>query len=360
MSAKKKFLGRVASLAVVVGLLCMCILPVSASYVDMLDHALYFGSAGTLLSTGVALHDSGGAGTFEGTVKMWIPMWALDSYQPGSTYTFKFSCTVNPGVSLSFEDTSVLRYHAKQTIIKSSNTISGVYNSASYDPESHIVEFIVKLNTDITNLGGYPVYIYLYCPITSQVYNSMITNGWSTEVVKDEGGSDYIQSLIDEVATIRQNDETYHSNALEVLDGIKSGIDGMPGKIADVLDQHDQQVKTEANGNGTDNVNAAKDALTNLLPIASIKDAITPLITACAYTGTTSVWTLPAIKLPSISGVMPETTLSEPINFDLASYVEQYVPPNILQLVQYLCTLGLIIFAIKEIISLIKEVFGGD
>ena len=354
----KKKISRVASLAVVIGLMCMCILPVSAAYVDMLDHGLYFGSAGAL-STGVFLHDSGGAGTFEGTVKQWIPMWALDSYQPGSTYTFKFSCTVPEGLALSFENTSVLRYHAKQTSIKSSNTITGVYQSATYNPETHIVEFIVKLNTDITDLGGYPVYIYLYCPITSQVYSRMITNGWSTEVEKDEGGSDYIQSLIDEVATIRQNDETYHSNALEVLDGIKSGIDGMPGEIKDVLEQHDQQVKQEANTEGNDNINQATSALTNALPVASISDAIAPLVTACGYNGITSVWSFPAMKIPAIAGLFEEIQLNEVQNFDLCSYADQYIPDELLTLIRSITTVLLIVWAIREIMSLLSGMLGG-
>ena len=187
----------------------------------------------------------------------------------------------------------------------------------------------------------------------------MITNGWSTEVEKDEGGSDYIQSLIDEVATIRQNDETYHSNALEVLDGIKSGIDGMPGEIKDVLEQHDQQVKQEANTEGNDNINQATSALTNALPVASISDAIAPLVTACGYNGITSVWSFPAMKIPAIAGLFEEIQLNEVQNFDLCSYADQYIPDELLTLIRSITTVLLIVWAIREIMSLLSGMLGG-
>lgn len=353
------FPKKVIVLFAVVVMVCVAIMPVSAAYVDMLDYGLYFGSTGALTS-GVALHDSGGAGTYDGTVKMWIPMWALDSYEPGSTYTFKFSCTVPEGLSLSFGDTTVLRYHAKSTTVNSSNRITGVYNSASYSPDTHTVQFVVKLNTDITNLGGYPIYLYLYCPITSQVYNKMITNGWSTEVEKDEGGTDYIQSLVDEVTTIRQNDETYHSNALQTLDEIKSGIDGMPGEIKTVLDQHDQELKQEVSTGGNDNVSQATSALTNALPVASISDAVAPLVSACGYNGVTSVWTFPAMHIPAIPGLFEKIELNEQQNFDLCAYAEQYLPDELVTLIRALTAILLIVWAIREIMHLLSHLLGGE
>ena len=187
---------RLIAILMAVLILASAAVGVSAAYVDMLDHALYYGNS-SALSTGITLIDSGGAGTYEGAVKQWIPMWALDSYEPGTTYTMKFSCTVPQGKVLSFSDTTVLRYHDKTSSIKSQLELQGAYGSASYNETTSTVEFTVKFNTDISNLGGYPIYIYLYCPISSQVYNRNTTNQWSTSVEYDPGGSNYLEYLAD-------------------------------------------------------------------------------------------------------------------------------------------------------------------
>ena len=164
---------------------------------------------------------------------------------------------------------------------------------------------------------------------------------------------------MDEVAKIRQDNETYHSNALQALDQIKTGIDNMPENIANVLDQHDAKNKQEANTEGNDNINQATSALTNALPVASISDAIAPLVTACGYNGITSVWSFPAMKIPAIAGLFEEIQLNEVQNFDLCDYAEQYIPDELLTLIRSITTVLLIVWAIREIMSLLSGLLGG-
>ena len=210
---------------------------VSAAYVDMLDHALYYGNS-SALSTGITLIDSGGAGTYEGAVKQWIPMWALDSYEPGTTYTMKFSCTVPQGKVLSFSDTTVLRYHDKTSSIKSQLELQGAYGSASYNEATSTVEFTVKFNTDISNLGGYPIYIYLYCPISSHVYNRNTTNQWSTSVEYDPGGSNYLEFLADIRDQLHAGDDyTPPTSAATDLNNSLTSLDSAEASLSSKADE---------------------------------------------------------------------------------------------------------------------------
>ena len=380
MSSAKKYLGRFASLVAAAAMVWLCILPVSASEnIPLLDW-----------SWGYYLNSNPSATTLPTT---FIPRSADTVFNgnAGRVVMYGFGIPAESGYTYTFTNTFQLRGSSSAPNLCSGNVLSTL--GYSYSPfGTTMITFSGKLQNALVSLsrdvdgncklkvvfntdssGLTPGDIYLFANMfyySDRSGGSTIGATVGNEILvclKDLDGTKFEQILVDEIANMRSSQDEFYSNALEVLDQIKANgdeantkLDQMPGKIGEELDKHDEKVKSESNTDGEAKVGQAKDALSAILPVSSIKDAITPLITACAYTGTTSVWTLPAIKLPSISGVMSETTLSEPINFDLASYVTQYVPPNILQLVQYLCTLGLIIFAIKEIISLIKEVFGGD
>ena len=150
------------------------------------------------------------------------------------------------------------------------------------------------------------------------------------------------------------------SNYEEILQMINSNVENLPDRIKEVLEKHDQDVKNESSTEGNDKIDQAINALKNAIPVSSVKDAITPLMTACNYEGTNSVWTFPSITIPAIPGLFDEMKLSEEQSFDLSTYADEYIPETLLQLVRYLMTAGLILFAIKELMSIISQIFGGS
>lgn len=166
------------------------------------------------------------------------------------------------------------------------------------------------------------------------------------------------------VKTVSQGVGVYYdpggNNYEEILQQINNNLESMPENIKDKLEEHDQSVKQEASDEGDENVGKAKEALEKALPIASIKDAITPLLTSLSYTGTTSVWTLPRMYIPKVGNLIEETELTGPVNFDLGGMVAEYeakLPPALMMLVRSLLTAGLIVYCIKELIDLFREVF---
>ena len=258
---KITILKRLVVILMVAVILASAAVGVSAAYVDMLDHALYYGNS-SALSTGITLIDSGGAGTYEGAVKQWIPMWALDSYEPGTTYTMKFSCTVPQGKVLSFSDTTVLRYHDKTSSIKSQLELQGAYGSASYNEATSTVEFTVKFNTDISNLGGYPIYIYLYCPISSQVYNRNTTNQWSTSVEYDPGGSKFLEDYLDHIVNYGDGNDLPDGSEINSQGSAMSSAEGA------VRDKSSDLVSSVAE-DWTQYQTVAKNAAVSLKPAAA-------------------------------------------------------------------------------------------
>lgn len=98
----------------------------------------------------------------------------------------------------------------------------------------------------------------------------------------------------------------------------------------------------------------------NALPVSAVKDAITPIITACGYNGTDSKWQFPAMSIPAIPGLFEEIPLTEAQDIDLTAYATLYIPETLLMLVRSLLTAGLIMFAIKELMSLAGSIFGDE
>lgn len=195
----------------------------------------------------------------------------------------------------------------------------------------------------MTNLSK--KYIFVQQEFVLQ-YLSIWSNNWGFSAEYDPDQSYYMDQIAADVAQIKQDNENFYSNAPEI--------------IKNALSDHDQDVKTEASTEGNDNITEATSALTDALPIASISDALAPLVTACSYNGTKSIWTFPELSIPAISGLFGEMKLSEKQDFDLTEYAELYIPDQLLTLIRAVTTLLLIIWAIKECQSLFDNLLGGN
>lgn len=356
MSKTQKLIVTILIISVLYTILCF---PVSANYVDMLDHGLYYTNSYYPLN----LIDSGGAGSGISDSVSLVPMWALDSYEMGKTYTFVFSCTLSSSVYNHINTAGVYlnTSNKPRTSIVRQEHLSKAYRSISYDTTTKKATFTVKLNTDIVDLGGYPIYIYFYAPYTDGTnYVTVTTGAWSTYVETDSGGSDYVQSLVDEVSQIRQNQDTYYTSAQETLDAIKKNSDELPENIRQILEERDQKEKQEGMSQTEEGIASITESLTNLIPVSSVIDSIKPIYNACTFEGTQSIWTLPSITLPKIDGVMEETTISNEIQFDMVEFADRFIPDDILSLVRSVNGIGIVVFSVYEVISLINQVINGN
>ena len=231
--------------------------------------------------------------------------------------------------------------------------------------ENGIYRIKVVFNTDTIGIPSSDIYFFI--KLQKGITSNMPIGNEVISCYYDPGGSGYQQELVDEIAAMKNQDTEYYSNALQVLENIKSGVDStntklddMPQKIEDVLDKQANEEKTEANSKGNDVVNQATEALKNVIPYTSLLDAIQPIKQAASYTGTVSVWTLPSITIPKISGVMEETEIMSEKSFDLVSYADQFIPDTLLSVIRAVNTVGLILFAVYEVIRLVLWVVSND
>lgn len=295
--------------------------------------------------------------------------WAYYALDLNSGYTYTITDTVTVRGNYINSISSTLYYDYKlgeigvSTKIKYS-TDKALLTFELVDGNTHTYRIKLTFNTDTLGIPSTNTYFFV---LLSKVATSVKAQNEIITCYYDPGGSGYQQEIVDTIAGMKNQDTEFYTNALEVLDNIKGGVDsanskldGMPQKIEDVLDKQANEEKTEANNKGTDVVNQATEALKNIIPYTSLLDAIQPIKQAASYTGTVSVWTLPSITIPKITGVMEETEIMSEKNFDLVSYAEQFIPDTLLSVIRAVNTVGLILFAVYEVIRLVLWVVSND
>ena len=279
-----------------------------------------------------------------------------------SGYTYKLTYQLNTNATyINPQSSGTYKSSAKQPV--STNLTDTIPNATvSIVREGSTYYFTVLFNQEKSNIPAADS-IYIYQFMNKQQLSTITVSGIGAAAYYDPGAAGYTQELVEMVAQMKQQDSSFYTNALEVLDSIKAEqqstntkIDGLPDKIGQELQEEADREKQEASTAGEDSIQQGKDALEGILDIASLKDAIAPLITACSYDGTESSWTFPSIKLPAIQGVMEETTMNDEIQINMTEYAEQYIPPVLLTLIRSLLTAGLIVFAIKEVITIVNNV----
>ena len=333
MSEAKQKKGVLNKVTAVLLSLWLLILPmaVSAEYLNVDKYGVYNLSA-NLINVGNPLP----SGTLSGR-------WSISGVSSEYTYDCWIQITFEDSVSESqfYFNSTTQSYYSN-----SNQNLTGPLSSSPWKKSSSQLGSIEKVSDN-----SYKLHLY---------WNSTIVGFYSAtlQLAQEFGckGSGNIKWMGQGVGVYY---DPGGSNYEEILQMINSNVENLPDRIKDVLDQRDQEVKTESSTEGNDKIDKAINALKNAIPVSSVKDAITPLMTACNYEGTNSVWTFPSITIPAIPGLFDEMKLSEEQSFDLSTYADEYIPETLLQLVRYLMTAGLILFAIKELMSIISQIFGG-
>lgn len=123
--------------------------------------------------------------------------------------------------------------------------------------------------------------------------------------------------------------------------------------IQDTIEKQPEQEKNEALSGGDKNVGE----ILEIIPDESdgFVNALGEFTAAMSYNGTSAVLPIPAVVLPGIDGLFPETVLLDAQEFDFGVYI-QMMPDWLLLLVQSLLTIALIVYCFKELYDTISYV----
>lgn len=135
------------------------------------------------------------------------------------------------------------------------------------------------------------------------------------------------------------------------LDDMNQNIESLPGEIGDQMQGIIDTEKDEAKGEGNKFVDQILSALPD--PSQNVLAALKALPDAMAYTGTDATMQIPALVMPAVGDLVPETELWQGGQLQFDEYVAM-LPPTLLSLVQSLFTIAIVLYCVYELKGLIS------
>lgn len=142
-------------------------------------------------------------------------------------------------------------------------------------------------------------------------------------------------------------------NATENAEKIQENQNDNTDKIIENQQQIQENEKNEAESSGQGSVDDVSGSIED--KSSGFISAISSLVGSMSYNGTACAWSFPALKLPSIEGLMPEYQLTEEKPIDFEFWVNK-IPSDLLLLVRSLLTIALIGYCFKELYGTISYV----
>lgn len=171
-------------------------------------------------------------------------------------------------------------------------------------------------------------------------------------------GTDYLSySMLSNIykAIERQSGDVdkITSNADKNSSEIQANNDKNTQSIIDNQNQLAEQEKTETQNSGNDSVSDVSSSVPD--KSAGMLSALQSLSNAVSYTGTVAKWKFPQMYIPAIAGVTDRINLNSEMEIDFTYWINQ-IPKDIRTVISALATIGLVIFAFKELYGLISYV----
>ena len=191
-----------------------------------------------------------------------------------------------------------------------------------------------------------------------RIYNSIQSLGSESSAIKEYVSSIYYSNIrIEEKLNLINKylgtlSTDIIQNQDENTDKITQNDDENTQAIIDNQNQIQENEKTEIENSG----GSAADNAAGSIPNKSqgFMDSIKSFVSTMSTTSTVCSLTFPAIKIPGIEGLFPETVLSDEMEITFSDAIRM-IPEAIMKIIQAVTTIGLIVYCFKELYSTISE-----
>lgn len=203
-----------------------------------------------------------------------------------------------------------------------------------------------------------------YVPSTSEVgtahYYCRVTNTSPEGYVSFKSTSSIKVQVLNESGT-----DSGTETDSELADKIGSAVgdavnDALNNSLGDTLQDALAQNQTQQDSAAQQQGNDAANQLIELIPdySADFLPSVKNLASSVGYEGTSCVLTMPAITIPAVGGLFPQTTLlgEQTINFE--DYFNK-MPSAILMIVRAVFDIAIVLFCLREIMDLIRRASTG-
>ena len=305
-------------------------------------------------------------------------------YLIGSDGTNTVSSNVNLGFRCSIDSDGYLYFKVDEDLVQNGFTCHSFYvnqgNQVSATPywseggysyiRLYSISYIMGYNCDVSAVPtSYNDYSFYYSgdviisdklntisDILRSVNSNITTQSEATRAKLNEiltyciYQNSNLEKIVDE---IKKGNTSIIDNANNNANAIQDNNDKNTQSIIDNQNQLAEQEKTETQNSGDKSVNDVSSSVPD--KSAGMLSALQSLSNAVSYTGTVAKWKFPQMYIPAISGVTDRINLNSEMEIDFTYWVNQ-IPKDIRTVISALATIGLIIFAFKELYGLISYV----
>lgn len=116
----------------------------------------------------------------------------------------------------------------------------------------------------------------------------------------------------------------------------------------------EEREKQEAQTSGD---KATSDSTSAMPSVDSgFSNSLKTFVASLSYNGTEAILPIPETSIPAINGIMDKVVLIPEQGYDLSATITQYIPANLLTLLQHLFDIALVLFCVYELYGLIQYV----
>lgn len=241
------------------------------------------------------------------------------------------------------KSTSVLYGYWSDLVWNSWNTVTG---SGSVDSSGNSI-LSLWFNPDIFKISA----VRTYGAIRNG--SGMSTGDYTISYGEDKAISQRLDSIISLLQQEYANADKITANADKNANNIQSNDNKNTQAIIDNQNQLAEKEKTETQNSADNSVSDVSGSVPD--KSAGMLSALQSLSNAVSYTGTSAQWTFPQMYIPAIAGVTDRINLNPEMEIDFTYWVNQ-IPQDIRTVISALATIGLVIFAFKELYGLISYV----
>lgn len=146
--------------------------------------------------------------------------------------------------------------------------------------------------------------------------------------------------------------------ALDKLDAILAKLDDSVTSTETAVDnankKAEEREKQETQTSGDNATNDSNSAMPSV--DSGFANSLKSFVNSMSYNGTEAILPIPKTSIPAIAGVTDEVVLIPEQGYDLSAVISQYIPANLLTLLQHLFDIALVLYCVYELYGLIQYV----
>ena len=149
-----------------------------------------------------------------------------------------------------------------------------------------------------------------------------------------------------------------HEITYEQLNQIISALNNSSANTETAVDnankKAEEREKNEAQTSGDNATNDSNSAMPSV--DSGFSNSLKSFVNSLSYNGTEAILPIPETSIPALEGITDKVVLIPEQGYDLSSVITQYIPANLLTLLQHLFDIALVLFCIYELYGLIQYV----